>query len=106
MASGCEHAQSELMCIANKKKVCKYPSNVVLIVLLFQENKSFGAITICIHPLMYVKPCREQYIIHMIYIIYIIHIILYLSTRDDRVNCKKQSPPFGPAVRSYKKEVE
>jgi hypothetical protein len=32
----------------------------VLIVLLFQENKSFGARTICIHPLMYVKPCREQ----------------------------------------------
>jgi hypothetical protein len=30
------------------------------IVLLFQENKSFGASTICIHPLMYVKPCREQ----------------------------------------------
>jgi hypothetical protein len=39
MASECEHAQSELMCIAHKKKVCKYPSNVVLIVLLFQENK-------------------------------------------------------------------
>jgi hypothetical protein len=35
-------------------------SNIVLIVLLFQENKSFGASTICIHPLMYVKPCREQ----------------------------------------------
>jgi hypothetical protein len=32
----------------------------VFIVLLFQENKSFGASTICIHPLMYVKPCREQ----------------------------------------------
>ncbi len=28
--------------------------------LLFQENKSFGFITICIHPLMYKKPCREQ----------------------------------------------
>jgi hypothetical protein len=27
---------------------------------LFQENKSFGASTICIHPLMYVKLCREQ----------------------------------------------
>jgi hypothetical protein len=35
-------------------------SNIVLIVLLFQENKSFGASTICIYPLMYVKPCREQ----------------------------------------------
>jgi hypothetical protein len=28
---------------------------------LFQENKSFGASTICIHPLMYGQPCREQY---------------------------------------------
>jgi hypothetical protein len=27
---------------------------------LFQENKSFGAITICIHPLMYKKLCQEQ----------------------------------------------
>jgi hypothetical protein len=62
MASECEHEQSELRCIANKKKACKYPSNIVLIALLFQENKSFGAITICIHPLMYVKPCREQFI--------------------------------------------
>ncbi len=35
-------------------------SNIVLIALLFQENKSFGASTICIQPLMYVKPCREQ----------------------------------------------
>jgi hypothetical protein len=60
MASECEHAQSELMCIANKKKACKYPSNIVLIALLFQENNSFGASTICIHPLMYVKPCWEQ----------------------------------------------
>jgi hypothetical protein len=31
--------------------------------LLFQENKSFGASTICIHPLMNTKkPCREQYV--------------------------------------------
>jgi hypothetical protein len=29
---------------------------------LFQENKSFGAITIRIHPLMYKKPCLEQFI--------------------------------------------
>ncbi len=35
---------------------------IVLIALLFQENKSFGASTIYIHPLMYVKPCREQLI--------------------------------------------
>jgi hypothetical protein len=60
MASECKHAQSKLMCIANKKKACKYPGNIVLIALLFQENKSFGASTICIHPLMYIKPCREH----------------------------------------------
>jgi hypothetical protein len=36
-----------------------------LLYLLFQENKSFGAITICIHPLMYKKPWREQYILRM-----------------------------------------
>jgi hypothetical protein len=61
MASGRKHAQSELTCIAYKKKGVNIPNNIVLIVLLFQENKSFGAITICIHPLMYKKPCREQY---------------------------------------------
>ncbi len=60
MASECEHAQSELTCIANKKKVYKYPSNIVLIALLLQDNKSFGAITICIHPLMYVKLCGNS----------------------------------------------
>jgi hypothetical protein len=60
MASEHEHAQCELACIAKKKKCVNIPSNIVLIVLLFQENKSFGAITICIHPLMYKKPCREQ----------------------------------------------
>ncbi len=27
---------------------------------MFQENKSFGASAICIHPLMYGKPCPEQ----------------------------------------------
>jgi hypothetical protein len=61
MASEHEHAQCELTCIAWKKKCVNIPSNVVLIVLLFQENKSFGAITICIHPMMYKKPCREQF---------------------------------------------
>ncbi len=35
-------------------------SSIVLIALLFQENNSFGASTICIHPLMYVKPWQEQ----------------------------------------------
>jgi hypothetical protein len=44
MASEHEHAQSELTCIAYKKKVSKYPHDIVLIALLFQENKSFGAI--------------------------------------------------------------
>jgi hypothetical protein len=63
MASEREHAQSELTCIAHKKKCVNIPNNIVLIVLLFQENKSFGAITICIHLLMYKKPCREQFII-------------------------------------------
>jgi hypothetical protein len=62
MASEREHPQSELTCIAYKKKCVNIPNNIVLIVLLFQENKSFGAITICIHPLMYEKPCREQFI--------------------------------------------
>ena len=61
MASEREHAQSELTCIAEKKKCVNIPNNIVLIALLFQENKSFGASTICIHPLMYVKPCREHY---------------------------------------------
>jgi hypothetical protein len=54
MASGCQHAQSELMCTARKIKVnvlimCIF---VYLLNLLFQENKSFGASTICIHTLM------------------------------------------------------
>jgi hypothetical protein len=48
--------------------VCKYFISIVLIVSLFQENKSFGASTICIHPLMYMKPCREQYKIKRIFI--------------------------------------
>ncbi len=58
MASRCEHAQSKFTCIA-KKKVCDV-NVLVTLYLLFQENKSFGTITICIHPLMYEKPCREQ----------------------------------------------
>jgi hypothetical protein len=61
MASRCEHAQSKFTCIA-KKKVCNVNVlvSLYLLYLLFQENKSFGTITICIHPLMYKKPCREQ----------------------------------------------
>ncbi len=54
MASGCQHAQSELMCTARKIKVngSVIYIFVYLLYLLFQENKSFGASTICIHPLM------------------------------------------------------
>jgi hypothetical protein len=54
MASGCQHAQSEFMCIARKMKVNVLVMYifVYLLYLLFQENKSFGASTICIHPLM------------------------------------------------------
>jgi hypothetical protein len=55
MASGCQHAQSELMCTARKIKVnasAMYIYSLYLLYLLFQENKSFGASTICIHPLM------------------------------------------------------
>ncbi len=54
MASRCEHAQSKLMCIAKKKRVNMSVTlySLYLLYLLFQENKSFGANTICIHPLM------------------------------------------------------
>jgi hypothetical protein len=55
VASEREHAQSELTCIATRRKCVNIHNNIVLIALLFQENKSFGAITICIHPLMYVN---------------------------------------------------
>jgi hypothetical protein len=34
--------------------------NRVSLYYLFQENKSFGIYTICIHPLMYGKLCRAQ----------------------------------------------
>jgi hypothetical protein len=54
MASRCQHAQSELMCIAKKIEVnvSVILYSLYLFYLLFQENKSFGASTICIHPLM------------------------------------------------------
>jgi hypothetical protein len=54
MASRREHAQSKLTCIAKKKcvNVSVTLYSVYLLYLLFQENKSFGANTICIHPLM------------------------------------------------------
>jgi hypothetical protein len=48
------HSQQEMYCVNTF-------ISIVLIVLLFQENKSFGASTICIHPLMYVKPCRDLF---------------------------------------------
>jgi hypothetical protein len=54
MASRCEHAQSKLTCIA-QEETCECVGDIVfvyLLYLLFQENKSFGAYTICIHPLM------------------------------------------------------
>jgi hypothetical protein len=43
-----------------RRKCVNILVTLFLLYLLFQENKSFGAITICIHPLMYKKPCREQ----------------------------------------------
>jgi hypothetical protein len=54
MASGCQHAQSEFMCIAKKIEVniSVMMYLLYLLYLLFQENKLFGASTICIHPLM------------------------------------------------------
>ncbi len=57
-ASECQHAQSKLMCTAGRLKVnplsmyIMYNIVVYLLYLLFQENKSFGVRTICIHPLM------------------------------------------------------
>jgi hypothetical protein len=60
MASRGDYAQSECHCALYSNNVT-YPSReLCLIVSLFQENKSFGASTIFIHPLMYRKPCREQ----------------------------------------------
>jgi hypothetical protein len=61
MASEREHAQSEFTCIASRRKCVNIFSDIVLIVSIVSGKKSFGAITICIHPLMYKKPCREQY---------------------------------------------
>jgi hypothetical protein len=54
MASRCQHAQSKLMCIAKKIKVnvSVISYSLYLLYFLFQENKSFGVSTICIHPLM------------------------------------------------------
>ncbi len=48
------------MCITDNKHSGNTLISIVLIVSLFQENKSFGASTIYIHPLMYVKPCQEH----------------------------------------------
>jgi hypothetical protein len=49
-AQSYQHAQSKLTCIAGKLVInlC----NTYSLYLLFQENKSFGVRTICIHPLM------------------------------------------------------
>ncbi len=55
----CQHAQSKLTCIAGRwgvnlfANVYRFDNIIVyLLYLLFQENKSFGVKTICIHPLM------------------------------------------------------
>jgi hypothetical protein len=59
-ASSNNHAQSECHCALYSNSVTYLLQELRLIVLLFQENKSFGVSTICIHPLMYGKSCREQ----------------------------------------------
>jgi hypothetical protein len=59
-ASRVDYAQSECHCALYSNSVVYPLREPFLIVLLFQENKLFGASTICIHPLMYGKPCREQ----------------------------------------------
>ncbi len=55
------YAQSECHCALYSNSVIYPLQGSYLIVLLFQESKSFGASTICIHPLMYGEPCREQF---------------------------------------------
>ncbi len=60
MASRDDYAQSECHCALYSNSVTYLPQESYLIVLLFQENKSFGASTIRIHPLMYGKPCPEH----------------------------------------------
>ncbi len=47
-----DYAQSECHCALYSNSVIYPLRELRLIVLLFQENKSFGASTICIHPLM------------------------------------------------------
>ncbi len=57
-AQSYHHAQSKLTCTAGRWRVnplLMYICNNItmyLPFLLFQENKSFGVRTICIHPLM------------------------------------------------------
>ncbi len=54
-AQSYQHAQSELACIAGKDGNRPIKCNNIPCthcILLFQENKSFGVRTICIHPLM------------------------------------------------------
>jgi hypothetical protein len=61
-ASRNDHVQSKCHCASISNSVTYPLQELYLTVLLFQENKSFGASTICIHPLMYVKRCRAQFI--------------------------------------------
>ncbi len=57
-AQSYQHAQSKSTCIAGKREanpLYVYMCNNITMYLLyslFQENKSFGIRTICIHPLM------------------------------------------------------
>jgi hypothetical protein len=60
MASRGNNAQSECHRALYSTSVTYRLQELCLTVLLFQENKSFGASTICIHPLMYGKLCREH----------------------------------------------
>jgi hypothetical protein len=70
----------------------------------FRKIKSFGAITICIHPLMYKKPCREQkvFLIKMFLLVAIIIVLFKTSLVDSTIFLKdfimfhlKKRPPCG-----------
>jgi hypothetical protein len=60
-ASKGDYAQSECHCALYSNSVIYPLWGSYLIVSSFQENKSLGASTICIHPLMYGKLFREQF---------------------------------------------
>jgi hypothetical protein len=59
--SGSDYAQSKCQrAYLTRNVMYNTLSSIVFIASLFQENKSFGASTLCIHPLMYVESCQEQ----------------------------------------------